>query len=184
MSSQPGKPGIAPLIATNDDMPPRGIGFDDAPLDEEPELYDGFIQSPPPDDTLRDASGEPFIVDRGVLAGRDVPASDRYVRVSDNQELFGDLAQSLSRIRDEYAKDHNRRAYADVPQALELNAEAGATLSQIGDGIVRKSQLTVGLKQALIAFLALGGAYPGLVEFVQHAAKVLDELLKALGIAP
>jgi hypothetical protein len=184
MSNQPGKPGIAPLIPPDDEMPPRGIGFNDVPHDDEAsELYEGFIQSPPPDDVLRDAVDGPFALDTSALAGPQVPASDRYVSVRDNQPLFDDLTKSLSRIRDEFARDHNKRQFDQQPAFLALRSEVFATLAQIDQGWVRKSQLVEGLQYALIAVLALGGGYSGFKEFVQDAAYVLDLLLKAIGAA-
>lgn len=181
MSSQPGKPGIAPLIASDDEMPPRAVVFDDALLDdEEPELYEGFTQSPPPDDAVRDASGAPFILDGSVLTG--VTASDRYASVRNHQALFDELSRSLSRIRDEFAKDHNHGAYAKLSGAEELKSEIEAMLAQTNQGRVRKTQLTEGLVPALAIVVAAANTYPGLKEMLLDAIHALERLLKALGV--
>ena len=185
MSGQPQSPNRRvplPHQTADDEPPPAMVTVGDpTALDHDAALYEGFTQSPPPDDVLLDASGAPFILDRSILVG--VLTSDSYARVRDNQAVFRDLALSLSRIRNEFAKDHNRGIYADLAGVLELNAEAGATLSQIEDGVVRKSQLTDGLKPALTALLVIASAYGGLKELLEDAVALLDLLLKALGIS-
>ncbi|MBX3496387.1 MAG: hypothetical protein KF769_09110 [Parvibaculum sp.] len=109
-----------------------------------------------------------------------IPASDRYVSVADNQPLFDSLSSSLTEIKDQYSRDHNR--LAAEPACVDLLSEVDATIAQIQRGRVRLGQLTQGLLPTFDqACLALA-AYPGLVLAIQHAMAATQTILRSFGL--
>ena len=107
-----------------------------------------------------------------------VPASDRYVATTDNQEGFDDLVTHLNKIRDEFAKDHKKNELGgEVGQ--HLLSEIEAAKAQVNSGWVRLQQLSDGLRPALEK-AAL--TYPGIALIVHDATAVVVKILQAFGI--
>lgn len=113
-----------------------------------------------------------------TASGTSVPASDRYVSVSDNQTGFDELVAHLNKIRDEFANDHKGNELAgEVGQ--QLLSEIKATKAQIESGWIRLPQLSEGLKPALERAVL---AYPSLVLIVSQATDIIMKILQAFGI--
>lgn len=109
-----------------------------------------------------------------------IPAAGRYVSVSDNQNTFNEITSELSKIKDEFAKDHNK---GDIEAEISksIASEIAATIAQIKEGFVRISLLTDSLKPSLNHALVACAAYPGLVKIIEHVLSLLETLLKAAG---
>jgi hypothetical protein len=72
-----------------------------------------------------------------------VPAADRYVSTSDNQELFAELAVQLDNVKSELVRDQNKNELPiPVQEKRALAAELEGLVGQIRAGYVRLSDLT------------------------------------------
>lgn len=117
----------------------------------------------------------------GPATARSIAAADRYVSVKDNQEPFGQLARTLTKIRDEFARDHNKGELGALGAAEELLTEIDGTLAHIDRGHVRLGQLTDGLDPALRKVLPYVSAYPGLCKLLNDAVDLIQVIWNAVG---
>lgn len=109
------------------------------------------------------------------------PASNRYVTTKDNQAAI-DLGRTLSEIRNEFRRDHNK---SDINReiTLEFLAEADGTIAQIERGKVRVGQLLEGLVPAIQKVLPYLAAYPGLEALLQKALEFIQLIVESIGKA-
>ncbi len=125
---------------------------------------------------LKCTSPNPVYIEQSVST----PASDRYVSVRDNQVSFDELYEQLSRVKNEYARDHNR--LAAEPSIEDLIAEIDATQAQIRSGRVRLGQLNDGLLPSFERSCLALSAYPGMVLAIQQAMATAQDILRFFGI--
>ena len=140
------------LSAIHDHIPTAAPLFRDKE-DNEPNVHEasGDIQAGP-----ASTSGQAEVV----------PAADRYVSVSDNQDAIDEIKPTLSQIRDEFAKDHFKHSNsAQETDQHRANIEAffaqldvGHIAKTVTDNLiatlrfVRKFALEIGLTAASIEF--------------------------------
>jgi len=67
----------------------------------------------------------------------DIPAADRFVRVSDNRPAFEEVVRALDEVKAEFARDHNKH---QIPLEAKQQAESeiDGLLTQIKKGFVSK----------------------------------------------
>ena len=127
---------------------------------------------------LRDVR-EPLFDAESTKSAPSVSASDRYVSVKDNQQSFDELSEQLTRIKNEYERDHNH--LGAEPDCLKLLSEVEATLAQIKSGVVRLGQLAQGLiptfEQACLGL----AAYPGFTQMLGDAINTAQQILRFFG---
>lgn len=109
-----------------------------------------------------------------------VPASDRYVNVRDNQSSFDELSEQLTRIKNEYERDHNH--LGAEPATVDLLSEVDAALAQIQRGRVRLGQLVDGLLPTFEQSCLALAAYPGMVLAIEHAMTAAQDILRLFGL--
>lgn len=110
-----------------------------------------------------------------------IPAADRLVSVRHNQEPFDVLEKSLSEIRDEFGRDHNKQEYLKLQRPELLNAIETA-LSQIKSGLVSVNNLRSRLRPELLKLAAeltaLGVVAHQFQYLVQKAIEATEFILK------
>lgn len=115
--------------------------------------------------------------------GETESAPDRYLSVKKYEQQFSNLENALTRIKNEYAQDHNKREFSNSETASELLGEVDATLAQIKHGRVRSGQLIEGLGPTLQKAAIYFAAYDGLTHAIRDAIDILKAIAQSLGLA-
>ncbi len=125
---------------------------------------------------LYDARDAIFASDEQPRSNQNIPATNRYVRRSDNQIEFDDVVARLSRIRDEFASDHFRtRNSTENYDAILQDMET--YLMQATTGVVNWFAAQ-GLVNSLIYLTGLMGVTK---EFVTGVQGLIDAISKLFG---
>ncbi len=110
-----------------------------------------------------------------------IPASDRYVSIKDNQKPFDRVEKSLDEIVAEFAKAHNKHNSSQSDEAHFLRASIAAFKAQLREGYVSIKLLKEDLLERLKASQGFFSSLPGIKLLIDEAIKALRALLELLG---